>query len=96
MLIERSRVEFSRLLAEARLEISQKTLKEIELETAWRWAARAVAAYELWAGGNREMYHDAVCYIGEAYEHSVFADETGETLRAVRAWVHQHVPIGVL
>jgi hypothetical protein len=42
------------------------------------------------------MYHDAICYVGEAFEHSVFADETGETLQAVRAWVHQYIPRGVL
>jgi hypothetical protein len=84
------------LLEEARLEVSQKTLKEIERETAWKWAARAVAAYELWVGGNRAMYHDACTYLGEALEHSVFADETGETLQAVRAWVHQYIPRGVL
>ena len=84
------------LLEEARLEVSQKTLKEIERETAWKWAARAVAAYERWVGGERAMYHDAICYVGEAFEHSVFADETGETLQAIRAWVHQYIPRGVL
>jgi hypothetical protein len=87
----------SPLLAEARLEISHKTLKEIERETAWKWAARAVAAYQLGDNGRiPTLYRDCVTYAGEAFEHSVFADETGETLRAVRAWVYQYIPQGVL
>ncbi len=39
------------LLDEARSELSQKTLKEIERDTAWKWAARAVVAYERWVNG---------------------------------------------
>ncbi len=45
------------LLDEARSELSQKTLKEIERDTAWKWAARAVVAYERWVTGDRGMYH---------------------------------------
>ncbi len=85
------------LLEEARLELSQKTLKEIERDTAWKWAARAVAAYQLWGnGGDPMLYRDFLTYAGEAFEHSVFVDETGETLQAVRDWVHQYIPRGVL
>lgn len=84
------------LLEEARLELSQKTLKDIERDTAWKWAARAVAAYERWVGGERAMYHDMICFVGEALEHSVFADDTGETLRAVRNWMRQYIPRSVL
>jgi hypothetical protein len=85
------------LLEEARLELSQKTLKDIERDTAWKWAARAVAAYQLWGGGgDPTLYRDFLTYAGEAFEHSVFADETGETLRMVREWVHQYIPRGIL
>ena len=84
------------LVAEARAELLSKTREQIERETAFKWAARAVAAYELWVRGDREMYHDAVCYIGEALEHAVFADETGQTVQDVRDWVHRYVPRGAL
>lgn len=84
------------MLAEARIELASKSLKQIELETAFKWAARALAAYELWVGGDRAMFHDAVTYLGEALEHAVFADETGATVQAIRDWVHQYVPRGIL
>jgi hypothetical protein len=42
------------------------------------------------------MYHDMICFVGEALEHSVFADDTGETLRAVRNWMRQYIPRSVL
>jgi hypothetical protein len=83
------------LLEEARLELSQKTLKDIERDTAWKWAARAVAAFQLWnEKGAPELYRDSLTYWGESLEHAVFADETGETVRAVRNWMLQHVPPG--
>jgi hypothetical protein len=84
-------------LAEARAELLQKTLKDIERDTAWKWAARAVAAYQLWNGGaSPTLGRDAITYLGESFEHAVFADDTGETLQAVRAWVHQYIPRGTL
>jgi hypothetical protein len=85
------------LLDEARRELSQKTLKDIERDTAWKWAARAVAAYQLGDYGRiPTLYRDCVTYAGEAFEHAVFADETGETLQAVRSWVYHYIPRGVL
>jgi hypothetical protein len=34
-------------IAEARREIMRKSRSQIEVETAYKWAARAVAAYQL-------------------------------------------------
>ena len=78
------------LLREARLDVRSKRRTQINRESAWRWAALAVAACE--AGRPS----DAVDYYHEAVEHAALADQLGEDLRAVRAWVSARVPPGVL
>jgi len=52
------------IVEEARAELRKKSLDEIQRETAWKWAARAVAAVEMGA------YSDAHEYAHEAVEHA--------------------------
>ena len=82
------------LLDEARRELAQKTTSQIEYETAWQWAARAVAAYENLqaAHGDHQWLIAHVHFLDEAYEHAALADATGVVLRHVRDWVRQYVP----
>jgi hypothetical protein len=87
-------------LADARRELLAKTREDIERETAWKWAARAVAAYELAQVRRfpvaRTLMHDARTYLDEAIEHAAMADRTGAVMRAVRDWVDQQVPAGAI
>ena len=78
------------LLLEARGDVASKPRSVINRESAWRWAALAVAASEL------RLFSDAVDYAHEAVEHAAQADETGTELRAVRDWLRVRVPPGVL
>ena len=51
------------LVDEARAELLSKTREQIERETAFKWAARAVAAYQLWhEGRSPEMFRDFGTY----------------------------------
>jgi hypothetical protein len=85
------------LVAEARAELLSKTREQIERETAFKWAARAVAAYQLWhEGRSPKMFRDFGTYADEACEHAASADETGEALRSVRTWMDTYIPRGVL
>jgi hypothetical protein len=78
------------LLREARIELRTKHRVQVNQESAWRWAALAVAAYEL------GQLSDAVDYHHEAVEHAALADHSGLELQAVRNWVSARVPPGVL
>jgi hypothetical protein len=84
------------LLAEASAELLNKSREQIERETAFKWAARAVAAYQLSQGYTSIWARDAVTYADEAVEHAALADSTGEVLRQVREWMYQYIPRGAL
>ena len=85
------------LLADAHREVVQKQRSQIEEETAFKWAARAIAAFKVWnSGGDPMMFRDSETYFNEAVEHAALADDTGAVLQAVRAWMRQHIPAGQL
>lgn len=94
------------LLAEAREELAHKSRMLIEQETAWKWAARAVAAYERFMQqsapqptdlDNPARYLlDASHYLEEASEHAALSDSTGALLRRVHEWVGERVPPGTI
>jgi|GEM_PF-1942175 len=85
------------LLADARREVAQKSRTQIEEETAYRWAARAVGTYQLWnERGDPRMLRDSETYFNEAVEHAALADHSGTVLQAVRAWMRQTIPPGQL
>jgi hypothetical protein len=84
-------------LPEARREILEKSRSLIEAETAYKWADRAVAAWQLHADTDAEQWlRDAVDYLHEAVEHAALADHSGTVLREVHAYVHQYVPRGAI
>lgn len=81
------------VLDDARREVLEKTRQQIDEETAYKWAARAAAAYEYFRhGGELCWLRDCEEYLHEAIEHAALADHSGAVLRAVRQWVHQYVP----
>lgn len=85
------------LVTEAHRELSQKNRQHIEEETAWKWAARAIAAYRNFATSREHRWlRDSEAYLLEAVEHAAVADESGELLREVRAWMRAYIPPGVL
>jgi hypothetical protein len=79
-------------LDEARRELNERTREQIEEETAYKWAARAVAAYENHVRAPSDATTwllDADSYMHEAIEHAALADRTGDVLWNVRRWVRQ-------
>jgi len=68
------------LLREALLELNQKTHRQIEKETAWKWAARACAAYLLVQNEDNlgialDRFAEAEDYSREAVEHAATSAE---------------------
>ena len=87
------------LLADAQRELAQKSRSQIEEETAYKWAARAAAAYRFAreSGTNKHRWlRYAESYFSEAVEHASLADDTGEALHAVREWMGRYIPRGTL
>jgi len=66
-------------------ELSEKTLQQIQIETAYKWAYRAWAAHRLAqdAQSSPSWAADAVEYEHEAIEHAALADDQ-EVLADVR------------
>jgi len=59
----------------AHRELVTKSKEEIEADTARKWCARALAAYQLFMqSGNLRWLNDAITYHGEAIEHAAHAD----------------------
>ena len=94
-------------IGEARAELLGKSRQDIERETAFKWAARAVAAYQLSQEVPRysvtgvqpaqvRLLQDATHYLDEACEHAALADRTGAMVRSVCEWVRQYVPPGAI
>jgi hypothetical protein len=86
------RPTWDQLVAEARRELQEKTQRAIEEETADRWAARAVAAFENYAAA-RDAHRDqeallwlieAVGYEHEAGEHAAGAGTLAEVCATIQ------------
>lgn len=61
----------AKALADARRELRAKTREEIDLDTAEKWAARAVAADERFRETGAEKWHEmAIEFAHEAIEHA--------------------------
>ena len=81
------------LLADAEREILQKSRSQIEEETAFKWAARSVAAYRRFQLTHLHRWlRDSEHYFEEACEHGALADESGVVLRTVVKWMRRHIP----
>jgi hypothetical protein len=81
-------------LKEAKKELEEKTYREVQEETAWKWASRAAASYQncadaakgnrlaLWTIGE-EFYH-------EALEHAALVEGEDDLLKDIREAVHPY------
>ena len=75
-------------IVEAHADLLRKTEKEIEVETAIKWGARAIAAFELFQEQEaikyfiwgEDLFH-------EALEHAALAKDYGRTLESLQAQV---------
>lgn len=58
----------------AKLELSRKSLSDIHTDTAWKWASRAVAAFQIsldLSGTNKALkFSEGQEYMSEAKEHA--------------------------
>lgn len=58
----------------AKIELSRKSMSDIHTDTAWKWASRAVAAFQLsldLTGTNKALkFMEGQEYAGEAKEHA--------------------------
>ena len=71
-------------LKAAAKEISEKTDSTIQVETAYKWASRAVVCYRLYKGtGKLKWLQQAEDYRHEAIEHASLADDDFATLKTV-------------
>lgn len=83
-----------RAIHAAASELAAKPHEQIEEDTAWAWAARAIAAYQNFGMSDDPGWlYDCLDYRHEALEHAALADPGGDVLHEVRAWVREHVPI---
>jgi len=79
-------VELQSILAEAREEVLAKSHARIEEDTAWKWAARAIACHALWKETREDHWiEEAEDYRHEAIEHAAFANDG--VLATVRRWI---------
>jgi len=61
-------------LPKARAELAQKSLQQIQIETAYTWGARAIVAFRHYQEtGNAQWLIDATEYAHEAREHGALA-----------------------
>jgi|688.fasta_scaffold28429_20 hypothetical protein len=65
------------------VELREKTLKQIQIETAIKWAGRAAAA------ASMNLHHDAIEYAHEAVEHAALAGDES-LLREIRLFLQRH------
>lgn len=75
-------------IAEAKTELASKTYRQIQEETATKWAARAGAAYEMVVESElksklatwtlaEEFYHESI-------EHAALTEDDGKILASIR------------
>jgi hypothetical protein len=68
----------------ADLELGTKSLRDIQIETAYTWGARFIAARSRYlAGKDVRWLHDAVEYEHEAIEHAALAELDMAAFRAL-------------
>ena len=68
----------------AKKEVQEKEEEEIEVETAYKWASRAIACFKLHAETKLVMWLiKGEDYRHEALEHAALAKDRGKTLNAI-------------
>jgi hypothetical protein len=69
-------------------ELGQKTLRTIQIDTAYTWCGRACAAAEL------GLHADAIEYAHEAIEHAALSGDNGVLAELREAFALYGVPVG--
>jgi len=81
-------------LKEARDEIAAKTHRQIEVETAWKWASRAAAAYELVSNEGEDklaIWSMAEEFYHESVEHAALSEDDGELIKKIKDAVEPYL-----
>lgn len=77
-------------LEAAQAELKQKNYRQIQEETAWKWASRAAACYQNCVDGHVDSLSCWTLgeeYLHEAIEHAALAEADQDLLKAVLAEV---------
>jgi hypothetical protein len=79
-------------LRSADREVASKSDATIELETAKKWAARAIAAYRMFVrNGARGYFERYVNYKHEAIEHAATVEDHGRTAGRVQREIERRI-----
>lgn len=67
-------------------EVTTKSESQIQIETAYKWASRAIICYRLFVeSSDLKLFAQAVDYHHEAIEHAASAEDDCRTLRRIEA-----------
>jgi hypothetical protein len=76
---------------EALKEVQEKTEQQVEIDTAYKWGARAIACFQLYKQtGKMKWYIQAMDYRHESIEHASLAMDMGKTLKEVETEIDKH------
>lgn len=65
-------------------EITTKSESQIQIETAYKWASRAIICYRLFSNSRElKLFAQAVDYHHEAIEHAASAEDDCKTLHKI-------------
>lgn len=84
------------MIAAAQEEITSKSYADIQKETAMKWGARAIAAFQLAISKKDDQKQFVACmlhgeeYFHEAIEHAALVEDGGSTTRAVQAVIEPY------
>jgi hypothetical protein len=80
---------------EAKKELAEKSYAQIQKETAWKWASRAAAAFDLCKdevdlAKKVAMYQTAQEFEHEAVEHAALYEDCGTLLTEIHGQLEPH------
>lgn len=80
---------------EAEKELKEKSYREIQKETAWKWASRAAASYEQCVKVKKadKLVHWTIAeeFYHEAVEHAALVEGEEDLLKSIREAVHPYM-----
>jgi hypothetical protein len=84
-------MDWDKYLKAAKDELATKTYFEIEKDTAFKWAARAIESYKkAEPSGDLELFLNAEEYRHEAIEHAAMVNDNFETLKEIEIKIEEH------
>ncbi len=67
-------------------EVQEKTEEQVESETAFKWASRCIACFQLYKKTEKlKWYIQALHYRDEALEHAALVKDDGKVLKTVES-----------